>query len=268
MDCFTIQKSDKNVVSCVKEIPEDPRAIVIAIHGFSSSKECATYQLLLRRMPAAGYGVIGIDLPGHGSAESQWETLSIEGCINSIEAAEKVAAAHYPELPIFYFASSFGAYITGLYISTRAHLGRKAFFRSAAVNMPDLFVRRNSAIISRRQLADLDEKGYFEASVETAKPVRVTREMVRDLAETDLFRVFDAGRFGGTAVMMAHGAEDAVIDPDAARSFAEKFHIPIYFFADEGHSLSDHPETPDRVADLALAFYAGEREITEDALCR
>lgn len=264
MECFTIEKPDRNVVSCLKEIPENPQAIVIAVHGFSSSRECATYQLLLRRMPAAGYGVIGIDLPGHGSAESLRETLRIESCINSIEAAEKFAAAHFPELPIFYFASSFGAYITGLYISTRPHLGRKAFFRSAAVNMPALFTRENPIIANRTQLADLEEKGYFDASVETAKPVQVTREMIRDLEETDLFRLFDAGRFGSTSVMMVHGADDAVIDPDAARSFAERFHIPIHFYPDEGHSLSDHPETPDRLADLAIAFYAGDQEPAED----
>ena len=89
MDYFKIEKPDGRIVSCLKEIPEDPKGVVIAVHGFSSSKECATYQLLLRRMPAAGYAVIGIDLPGHGFEESLQETLRIEGCKNSVEAAER-----------------------------------------------------------------------------------------------------------------------------------------------------------------------------------
>ena len=70
MESLKITKPDQHIISCLKEIPENPRGIIIAIHGFSSSKECATYQTLFRKMPAAGYGVIGIDLPGHGFEES------------------------------------------------------------------------------------------------------------------------------------------------------------------------------------------------------
>ena len=258
MEVFRIEKPDKHIVSCVKEVPDNPRGIVIAIHGFSSSKECSTYQMLLRKMPASGYGVIGIDLPGHGFEESRQETLRIEGCKNSIEAAEKYTAEHFPDLPIFYFASSFGAYITGLYISTRKHLGKKAFFRSAAVNMPCLFVKEKPTEEDRKMLAELDERGYFEANVETDNPVRITKEMYQDFAATDLFQVFNPARFGETSVMMVHGADDDVIDPKAARDFAERFHIPIHFYENEGHSLSDHPDTPDCLADLAIAFYDAE----------
>ena len=258
MEYFKIRKEDGNIVSCLKEIPDNPCGIVIAVHGFSSSKECATYQLLLRRMPPAGFGVIGIDLPGHGSEESFREELRIEGAVDSIEAAESYAAEQYPGVKICYFASSFGAYLTGYYISTRPHRGRKAFFRSAAVNMPELLIRKNPTEQDRKLLAELEEKGYFEANVETSQPVRITRGMVHDLEKTDLFEIFDAGRFGENEVMMAHGAADSVISPEAAVSFAEKFRIPIRLFENEGHSLSGTPETPERVADLAIAFYRSQ----------
>ena len=255
MESVKIEKPDHNIVSCLMEVPENPKGIVVAVHGFSSSKECGTYGVLFRKLPAAGYGMIGIDLPGHGFEESSRETLRIEGCKNSIEAAEKHAAVCCPGLPVFYFASSFGAYLTGLYVSTRPHLGRKAFFRSAAVNMPDLFVKKNPAEQDRKMLADLEEKGYFDANIETSKPVRITREMYSDFERNDLFRIFDPSAYGGVAVRMAHGAKDAVIDPKAAEEFASRFQVPITFFDDEGHSLADHPGTPDRVADLAIAFY-------------
>ena len=255
MKSVKIEKPDHNIISCLTEIPKNPKGIVVAVHGFSSSKECGTYAVLFRRLPSAGYGVIGIDLPGHGVEESFRETLRIEGCKNSIEAAEQFAAACCPGLPVFYFASSFGAYLTGLYISTRAHLGRKAFFRSAAVNMPELFVKKNPTARDRKILDALEKQGYFDANIETSKPVRITREMYRDFETNDLFQIFDLSAFGGTAVRMAHGAEDAVIDPRAAEKFAAQFHIPITFFEDEGHSLSGHPDTADWVADLAIAFY-------------
>ena len=192
MEYIKIRKQDSNVVPCVKSIPEDPKGIVIAIHGFSSSKECATYKMLLRRLPEAGYGMIGIELPGHGREEALQETLRIEGCMNSIEAAEKYISETWPGTEVFYFASSFGAYITGLYISTREHLGRKAFFRSAAVNMPSLFVKKNPNEKECKWLAELEQKGYFDANVDLGAPVRITREMYHDLEENDLFEIYTA----------------------------------------------------------------------------
>lgn len=255
MEAVKIEKADHHAVSCLLDVPEKPRGMVIAVHGFSSSKECATYQMLFRRMPAAGYGVLGIDLPGHGFEEARQETLRIEGCLNSIEAAESFAAGRFPGVPVVYFASSFGAYLTGLYVCKREHRGTKAFFRSAAVNMPRLFVKENPGQRDKKMMADLEEKGYFDANIERATPVRITREMYHDLETTDLFQVYAENRPGNFRVMMAHGEKDAVIDPEAARAFAEQFGIPIVFFENEGHSLSDHPDTPDRVADLAIAFY-------------
>lgn len=255
MENMKIRKQDSNIVPCVISIPENPKGIVIAIHGFSSSKECATYKMLLRRLPEAGYGMFGIELPGHGKEEALQETLRIQGCMDSIEATEKTISETFPGTEIFYFASSFGAYITGLYISTREHLGRKAFFRSAAVNMPSLFVRKNPNEKERKLLEELNQKGYFDANVDLGAPVRITREMYHDLEANDLFEIFAPSRFGDNEVAMVHGAEDTVIDPNAARAFAKKFNIPITILEHEGHSLGNSPDTPELVADLAISFY-------------
>ena len=99
------------------------------------------------------------------------------------------------------------------------------------------------------------EKGYFEQGFGLGKPVRVTRGFIEDLAGHDLFALFDPDVLGPHKIAMAHGAEDAVIDPAMAARFAEKFHITETVFPGEGHSLSDHPETPDRVVDLAIRLY-------------
>ena len=255
MEYIKIRKADSNIVPCVVEIPDHPKGIVIVIHGFSSSKECGTYKMLLRRLPEAGYGMIGIELPGHGKEEALQETLRIEGCKNSIEAAENYAAEKYPGTIIYYFASSFGAYITGLYISTRKHLGNKAFFRSAAVNMPRLIVKDNPTEKEKKYLEALNKKGYFDANMDLGAPVRITREMYHDLSSADLFEMFNPHRYGENAVAMVHGAKDNVIDPNTAMAFAEQFHIPVTILENEGHSLNGTPDTPERVADLAISFY-------------
>ncbi len=255
MEYFKIRKADGSIVSALKEIPENASGIVIAIHGFTSNKECPTCQLLLRRMPAAGLGVIGIDLPGHGTEESAEEELRIENCKNSIAAAERYAAEQYPGQNIFYFASSFGAYITGLYISTREHLGRKAFFRSAAVNMPDLFIKKERTPEETRQMDQLRREGFFETSMELHRPVKITQGMFHDFETTDLFKVFDPNRYGKNQICLIHGADDEVIDPEAVKRFSALFSLPLTVIKGEGHSLSNDPRTPEYLADLAIAFY-------------
>ena len=85
--------------------------------------------------------------------------------------------------------------------------------------------------------------------------------MYHDLEENDLFEIYNPSRFGDNKVAMVHGAEDAVIDPDAAKTFAEKFYIAIMILEHEGHSLNGTPDTPEMVADLAIAFYNKPEEI-------
>ena len=166
MNKTTLKKHSGYSVSCIEQIPDSCTGIVIAVHGFSSSKECSTYQVLLRKLPRAGLGLIGIDLPGHGKGESYAETLRIEACKESIAAAEKYICNAYPTIPVYYFGSSFGAYIIGLYLSTREHTGRKAFFRSAAVNMPDLFIKQNPSEEEQEKLRQLNEEGFFYYSLD------------------------------------------------------------------------------------------------------
>ena len=254
---FTIRKANGHQVACVREIPPDAQRIAVVLHGFTSSKESPTVQMLLRRLPAAGIGVIAIDQPAHGQEESHAEELRIENCLDSLEAAEAFVVEQYPGREICYFGSSFGAYIIALYISMRPHRGRKAFFRSAAVNMPSLFIKEHPTEKEKELLRELEEKGYMQPSLDLGSPVKVTKGMMQDLSECDLFERFDPDRFGRHVLGMAHGAEDDVIDPAQARAFAERFAVPVTFFEHEGHSLSNNPATPERVADLAIRLYNG-----------
>jgi len=257
METFVIQKNSGNAISCVKEIASCHKGIVIAVHGFSSSKESPTVTLLLNEFPKKGLGVIGIDLPGHGTGESSKETLSIAGALESITAAEKYAVSLYPDSPIFYFASSFGAYLTGIYISTREHRGKKAFFRSAAVNMPSLFIKDDPTEQEKEQYRLLDKQGWFESGIDDHRPVKITRGFMQELGKTDLFKIFSPEKYGDHKIAMAHGEDDAVIDPAQALRFAEMFDIPITMFKGEGHSLSRHDSTPLEVVELAAALFLG-----------
>ena len=162
MEKISLKKKNGQIVPCIAEIPDNPAVAAIIVHGFTSSKESPTVRMLLRRLPAAGIGAAAIDLPAHGTEEAREEELRIEACKDSIAAAEEWIISRYPDADICYFGSSFGAYVICLYISTRQHKGRRAFFRSAAVNMPSLFIKQNPTEAERKLMEELEEKGFIQ----------------------------------------------------------------------------------------------------------
>ena len=55
---------------------------------------------------------------------------------------------------------------------------------------------------------------------------------------------------------MVHGEKDMVIDPAKARLFAEKKSIPLEMLENEDHTLSTNPDSPGRVAEMAVDFFS------------
>ena len=123
------------------------------------------------------------------------------------------------------------------------------------MNMPTLFIKDDPTEAEKKMLQDLEEKGYMQPSLDLGSPIRVTKAMMGDLAENDLFAIFDPKIYGSHAFLNVHGAQDDVIDPEAAKRFAEQFDIPITFFAGEGHSISNDPQSPERLAVLAIEWF-------------
>ena len=254
METIKLQKKNGAVIPCLAEIPDNPKGIVIMVHGFTSNKACATAELLFHRFPQCGLGVITYDQPGHGSEEAKNDTLQIENCKDSLACVEEYAAEYYPGKTIYYFSSSYGAYITGLYISTRPPRGEKAFFRSAAVIMPELILGDKQEP-DPEVLEELDKTGYIEPDLGLGDIIRLPKGFFEDLQENDLFQKFDNTFCRKTDIEMVHGQKDPVVPVLAAQKFANEFGFKITVMEEEGHSICSLPQSPDRVADLALDFY-------------
>ncbi len=256
METFTLKKANGHEISCMKLIPDGAEKIVIMVHGFGSRRDCETGKLLFRRMPPEGYGVVTYDQPSHGSDESRKEPLLIENCLSSLAEVENYIKSEYPDAEIFYFSSSFGAYITVLHTTGRPHSGYRAFLRSAAVNMPSILLSELSGDPDSPKVQFLKENGYFDMGALTEDVIRMPAAFFEELRENNLFERFAARMYDDTAFEMVHGEKDDTIELQYAEKFAKQFGIKISVIPGEGHTLSGFPETPDTVADLAIAFYA------------
>ena len=254
MKSFNLTKGKDATIPCLMEIPDGAKEIIIMVHGFGSEKNCATAQMLFRRMPPAGFGVITYDQPGHGPDEARKEPLLIENCLSSLRTVDRFAAEQFPDAKIYYFSSSFGAYITTLFLCGYPHQGKKAFLRSAAVNMPLLMLGPPGSDLDPAYRKEFEQNGYVVSDV-GPDAVRIPIGFLEGLKVNDLTEKFSGRIYQDAEFEMVHGENDSTIELPYAREFAEHFGIPLTVIPDEEHTLSDHPETPDHVADLAIAFY-------------
>ncbi|MBQ9179789.1 MAG: alpha/beta hydrolase [Firmicutes bacterium] len=257
MEKFNLKTDAGNLIPCEAIIPKEPTAIVIVTHGFGSCKESPTAQMMLKELPEAGFGAIAYDLPAHGTSGAENEELSLALCVKYMKTVEEYLISEYLFPRIYYFSSSFGAYTNLTYLSRESHTGDKSFLRSAAVNMPELFDRTANPAAAEL----LEKQGYLTIEEGGPAPVKVPLKFFEELEQNNLFEVIPepisaAPRFDGMEFMMVHGEKDMVIDPAKAKLFSEKKSIPLEMLQNEDHTLSTNPDSPGRVAEMAVDFFS------------
>lgn len=231
----------------IENLRGDEEQVVIIAHGFGSSMQSPTAQMVLENLPKVGIGAIAFDFPAHGASLVDGDTLSVANCIADLVAVEEYVRNKCPKAKISYFGSSFGAYITLLYLSQHPEKDGKAFLRSAAVNMHVIFENPTEA-----EAFAMAQQGHLIINYGT--PLKLTQKFVEDLKEHDLFELYKPG---ASNVMMIHGSEDETIDYEKAIDFAEKFDITLITVEGGDHRLSSDG-MPEAVVMTAMDFYLND----------
>lgn len=240
-------------IPCEYAIDGKEKMVCIIAHGFGSSKASPTAQMLLEALPKEGICAIAFDFPAHGESPVDGDFLRMENCFSDIASVEKRAQELAPCAEIVYFGSSFGAYTTLLYLSTRPHAGKKAFLRSAAVCMPELFLDPTP-----EQQAELNASGFILLGEDYgyARPLKLTQGFLDDLANYDVFTRWNPGE---AKLHMIHGDSDETIPFAEACTFSRKFSVPLTVVTGGDHRLSI-PGAPQRVLHCALEFFLSKDE--------
>lgn len=240
-------------IPLVYDINGSESIVCIVIHGFGSGKQNDTAQMLFREFPRRGIGVIAFDFPAHDESEVNGTFLRISNCLADLAAVEARARSLAPNAEIVYFASSFGAYTTLIYLSglpVPVDRPRRAFLRSAAVTMPKLFRERRTplqheALMRDGQvMLDKDDYGYLRDLI-------ITEDFIGDLESHDVFEIW---KKDAAELFMIIGTGDETTPPVDALHFSEKFKINRCMIPGGDHKLSI-PGAPEEVLKQALAFF-------------
>lgn len=245
-----IQSTAGYGIPCLYTLESGQRAVVLVSHGFGSNKTSSTARALERTMPGCGAGVVAYDFPGHGDSPVGGEMLTVQRCLEDLHAVERFVRTLAPQAEICYFSSSFGAYITLLYLSLCEHAGSRAFLRSAAVEMPRVF-----GPATPQQQEQMARQGYIEfgAQYEYERPLHLTRAFFESLQAHD---VFTCWKPGAGRVCMIHGDADTVASYEAAQQFARLSGAEFITVPGGDHRLSG-PGMPETVMRSAARFFFG-----------
>ncbi len=58
--------------------------VVIVAHGFASSKESPTVEMLMKELPKKGISTAAMDFPAHGESPADGDFLTVENCVRDL----------------------------------------------------------------------------------------------------------------------------------------------------------------------------------------
>lgn len=245
-----------------RDIPENPRAMVVIVHGLA--EHGGRYDYVVQKLNEFGYGVYRFDNRGHGRSGGKRGYLDdFRKFIDDADLFVEQAAAEHPQVPRFMLGHSMGAFITAGYgVKYPGKLKGQIFSGVVATELP-LF----------DPLKEMD----VEKAPETPIPNALSSLICRDqevvqayesdplvLKETTL-KLLTTVIFDGVAwlqenlksytypCLILHGGDDRIVDPASSQYLYENIasedkRIKIY----EGlfHEILNEAEKDQVLADI------------------
>lgn len=113
------------------------KKVLIAIHGFAGDCESSTIYTIAQDLNKNNMSVVTFDLPCHGK-DTNVNRLSVKQSLTYLDTIIKYVKSKYINIPISFFATSFGAFLLLNYISKKNEIYDKIILRAPAINMPGI----------------------------------------------------------------------------------------------------------------------------------
>lgn len=222
------------------------RKAVIFCHGFGGHKDNASAAKFAERMISKykSTALITFNFPCHG--DDVKKKLLLQDCVTYIDLVVGYASANFTS-EIYAYTTSFGSYLTLLYLTQHGNPFRKILLRSPALNLYDSFVKNILTEEDREKL----QKGR-EAQVGFDRKVPVTSAFLQEIQEKDVRKT----EFLDWAedMLILHGTKDDVIPFEVSHVFSEEQLIELIPIEGADHRCRD-PKKMDLVIKHILEFF-------------
>jgi len=137
---FVTSNHDGLKLSCLSIVPENPRAVVLFVHGMNEYKE--RYLPLAQFLADHGFAVVLYDHRGHGKSIRTKDDLGyfyqngVEGLVGDLGTVIAHTKAEFVSLPLFIFGHSMGTLVTRLYLKEHDDVPQGVILCGAPVKNP------------------------------------------------------------------------------------------------------------------------------------
>ena len=208
-------------ISYSESIPEGAKTIIIAMHGFCGDKESSCIAELEKKALALDIGLIKFDWAGHGESEANGEQLTIGNCMSDIESIVEHIKESFPEATLVAFSTSFGGYLTLLYLYSHGDVFDRIILRSPAINMYKILI---SSILTKEELSQIEEDGAAEFGFE--RKLKITDDFLIELRDNDINKLYKG--ISLPMVSIIHGTEDNLVPFEDSELFAREHACKLY----------------------------------------
>ena len=227
-----------------ESIPENANTIIVAMHGFCGDKESSCISALEKRALGLNIGLIKFDWAGHGESEATGEQLTIDNCMADIDSIIEHVKESHPEAKLVAFSTSFGGYLTLLYLRNHETVFNQVILRSPAIHMYDVL---KANILTKEEQAQIEEYGSTEFGFE--RKLKITNDFVADLKNHNVDKLY-----GGVSlpnVSIIHGTVDDLVPYADSESFAREHGCKLHPVVGADHRYKKEGEI-DKVIEIAI----------------
>lgn len=234
-----IQQKVKDNIECenieyniynLKKDKNDVKKILLACHGFDSSKDSSTIRKLAEDFEKTDVPIVSFNWAGHGSNS---ESLTIKNCINIFKNIERQIMYEFPNAKIFLYGSSFGAYMILLLlrnniISKQNIKYPHIFLKSPAIKMNEIFKEK----LIEEKIEEYKKRGYTikNRNKRMIIPYQFYEELNEHKIEDQNFINLNQN------IIIFHGTKDEIASINDSKKL-ECDNIKIVEFVGAGHSF-------------------------------
>jgi acylglycerol lipase len=260
----TLSSRDGTEVFWQRWAPETrPVASVVLIHG--AGEHGGRYPHLIERLVAHGHAVTALDLRGHGRSGGRRATL--QRFSEYLEDVNALLETEHVDAPVFLAGYSMGGLVAASYALDHAHALRGLVLAAPALGPGDV---AHLQLLAARMLSTLTPRIKLLALKPAAMmhdPAAVARYEADPLIYHGRFDARLLGEFVAAIarlnarlaaltlpVLLAHGGEDTLADPEASRRLLAGCGSPdttLHLYPDTRHDLFNEPAREQVTGDVA-----------------
>lgn len=246
---------------------DKPKAVLVLLHGLG--EHIQRYEHVAQYMNQAGFGFLGIDLPGHGkSGGKRGHGPDLSTYLKVVEVARDKARALFGDCPLFLYGHSMGGNIVLNYLLDRQGAGFQGVIATSSwirlKTAPPAFKIGLGRLMTRLYPAFSQPNGLDPNDI--SRDPEVVRKYQNDplvhnqITASTGISIYDKAKFvqnfqGSAAIplLLIHGAADPITDPAGSRQLAGQLQgsVQLHIFPELYHETHNEPEKEQVLQTLA-----------------